>query len=338
MKKRKLKVKNLIILIVILCAIIASVILLITNLFKNSDNNVDTQGDSSILLKEEYFGNKAIHSDIFKNFDLRKMYDANYFSYSDTKELPFDIYSQNYMLVDISNRNVLYSCGIEDRCFPASLTKLLTLDTLLNVFGDTLDDVSSFTSYQKSILIEDNASLSYIEPNKEYTLRNLCYALILPSGADAAIAIENYFNYKGLDLIDEMNKQAVDLELTSTHVANSIGLDNVDHYMCVDDVFKIVLDILKYSEGKKVLTTLRYYISDDFYVDSTLSSLSTIESVEILGGKTGFTGWAKENIAVYFCKDDNYYLLILTGADGNPYNGEFYHIQDVRKIIEYLFE
>ena len=152
-----------------------------------------------------------------------------------SEEFDFRIHSNAYMLVDMSNFVVQYKYRNDHKIFPASLTKIVTLDTVLNL-ADSLDDLSYVTYDQVEALIREDASLAYIQRDYDYTLRDLLYALILPSGADGALALENYFSDKGMDLVEEMNKLCDRLGCTNTHFANTNGLQADDHYTSVYDL------------------------------------------------------------------------------------------------------
>ena len=260
----------------------------------------------------------------------------NEFDYSEMKMLDIDLYSNAYMLIRLNDFHVLYGKNINSRIYPASLTKIVTMDTVLNNVND-LSDTSSYTYDDYYELIDANASVAGLEINEEYPIRELLYALVLPSGADAGRALENYFKAHGRDLVEEMNVLVNRLGLEDSHFTNTAGLHDDDLYTCLDDYARIVVDTLLNDDGKAVLKCFRYELEDGTVLRSTLESLNDIGNVTVYGGKTGFTGEAGENIMVLYSHDDRSYLLILAGAPGNPYAGQLYHFNDVNNIIEYLY-
>lgn len=164
-KKRKLRIGRLIFLIVLLSLILSG---LIYALYKIENRN--------------------------EVFD--KELTVNEIDYSEMKELDLDLYSKSYMLVRLNDFKVLYGKNIFDKFYPASLTKVVTLDTVVkNV--DNLNDYSYISNNDYARLIEANASLAGIKVNYDYTLKDLLYALVLPSGGDAGLALENYFSSQG---------------------------------------------------------------------------------------------------------------------------------------------
>lgn len=267
-----------------------------------------------------------------KTVDLSSI---NNFNYDNVKEFDYNIHSQEYLLVRMSDLNVLYSKNADTIIYPASLTKLMTLDAVLHLEND-LDNTSSISYEQVLDLIYEDASLAKIEVDKEYTLRDLLYALILPSGADAAVALENYFSNKGLDLLDEMNRLLIELDCYDTHFENTTGLHDNNHYTTLNDLFKIVMDVLKYDEGRKLLESMCYSTGDNLIMNSSLRLIRDDNAI-VLGGKTGFTTESGQSVMVLFKKNNRSYVLFVANAMGNPYIDQYWHFDDAMEIIDKLY-
>ena len=259
----------------------------------------------------------------------------NNFNYDDAKEFEFDIHSQEYMMIKISDLSVLYKKNTEKIIYPASLTKLVTLDTVLNKV-ENLDDKSYVTRKQIDDLIAEDASLAYIEPDYQYTIEDLLYCLILPSGADAAKALENYFETKNMNLIEEMNIQSSNLGCENSNFVNSTGLHDDNHYTTLDDLFKVIMDILRYIKGREILETIWHITEDGIQLGSSVAPV-VIDDGNILGGKTGYTPESGQSIVVLFRKDNRSYLLMLANAMGDRKQKQYWHYEDAIEIINRLY-
>ena len=308
-KKRKLKIGRLLLVIFVLLALITVSGMTLNRIIKS-------RNDGYVFNKDELY--------------------INDFDYSEMKSLDLDLYSGSYMLIRLNDFKVLYGRNINSRIYPASLTKIVTMDTVLKNVKD-LDDVSSYSDEDYEELIEANASVAGLKVNTPYTIKELLYALVLPSGADAGKALENYFHDHGMDLVEEMNELVKSLGLSDTHFTNTSGLHDDDLYTSLDDYARIVTDTLLDPQGKEILKSFRYELEDGTVLKSTLERLQDLDGVEIYGGKTGFTGEAGENIMVLYSHENRSYLLILANAPGNPYAGQLYHFNDVSNILEYLY-
>lgn len=260
----------------------------------------------------------------------------NIINENDAKTFDFEINSRGYILMRLNDLNVLYKSNTSEKIYPASLTKILTLDTILNLCDD-LNETSSVSSSQMADLISQDASIAYLKVDKQYTLQELLYALVLPSGADAALALDNYLNEKGYDLVEQMNIQASSLGCSNSHFTNSTGLHDDNHYTSLDDLFTITLDCLKYEQGREILQTMSYENSDGETYKSTLKYIAGC-NVDVLGGKTGFTTVAGQLIMVFYNKDNRSYLLMLSNAPGNSYIDQFLHYEDCINIFGRLYD
>ena len=259
----------------------------------------------------------------------------NEFNYDDVTTLDFDVHSSEYLLVRTSDFKVLYSKDANTIIYPASLTKLMTLDTVLHLEND-LYQTSSITYDQVWDLIYDDASLANIRIDTEYTLKDLLYALVLPSGADAAVALENYFSNKGLNLVEEMNKQLKELGCYDTNFVNTTGLHDDNHYTTLNDLLKIVMDVLKFDEGRQLLETMYYYTEDDLLMRSSVRSIKN-NKAEILGGKTGYTTESGQSVIVLYKANNRSYILLLANAMGDYSLEQYWHYDDAMEIINQLY-
>lgn len=267
-----------------------------------------------------------------KHVDLDSI---NNFNYDNVQELDFDIHSQEYMLVRMSDFKVMYSKDADKKIYPASLTKLMTLDVVLNN-ASSLDEKSYVTYEQVMDLIEQDASLADLWTDYDYSLRDLLYALILPSGADGAVALENYFADRGMNILDEMQKQLEKLGCNDTHFVNTTGLHDDNHYTTLNDLLKIVMDILSFEDGRIILETMYYDNDFNLSLGSTLRRIYS-NKTQVLGGKTGFTDESGQSVIILFKANNRSYLLMIANAMGDPYRDQLWHYDDAMEIMNRLY-
>ena len=269
----------------------------------------------------------------------------NELDYSEMQELDLNLYSNEYMLIRLNDFKVLYGKDLDNKFYPASLTKVMTLDVALDLTED-YSDTSTLSYEQYWELIADDASVAGLYPEKDQTVNDLFYELILPSGADAAVALNNYsVNKTGTDLVTFMQDKVNELGLENSSFSNTTGLDDEHLYTSLNDYAKIVMDVLKNEEGKQVLKTLTYPFNNHLPdVDDTLTHTlikyidisDRDDGVEILGGKTGYTPKAGQNVVVLYTYENRSYMLILAGASGE--SSEHTNLKDVMTILNYLYD
>lgn len=252
-----------------------------------------------------------------------------------------DIHSKAILLQNINTEEILIEKNKNKKVAIASLTKLITAYLLLETETNLEKNV---TIDQRIIddLTAEGASLSGYKSKDELTIEDLAYGIVLPSGGDAALAAANYIAGSEKDFVEKMNQLAKELEMTHTHFKNATGLDARNHYSTVEDLSKFMTVALKNQNFRKLVTTTTYQTDgtidtpEGYYVESTLlkdSADLSIANGQILGGKTGYTEKAGQCLISLAEIKGEFYLLITTGADGNPFT-EQYNMADARLIYE----
>ncbi len=155
--------------------------------------------------------------------------------------------SPHVILSDVTSGRVLYSKNADAKCYPASLTKLMTaIVAVENAQPDAI-----FTIGDEIYMIDPQSSRAYLTVGTRLTLENLLQALLLPSGNDAAYAVAVQIGriIEANDTLDKnaavdafckkMNDKAAALGCTGTHFSNPDGIDADDHYTTAADMLKI---------------------------------------------------------------------------------------------------
>lgn len=249
-----------------------------------------------------------------------------------------DINSKYVYFYNIDRDNVIYELNSTDEISIASMTKIMTAIVAIENIDD-LDATVTLTSNDFKGLKEANASTAGFKTGEVVTYRDLLYGLMLPSGADAALALSNNIAGSEKKYVELMNQKAEELNLENTHFSNTTGLDAKDHYSSVYDVSIILKYALNNEEFKEIFTTKKYVTSNKrMTFESTLYSMSKrnkLDTEYILGSKSGYTydaGLCLASIAEY---NGEVYLLVTAGADYK--SKKPYHILDSHEIYQYYF-
>lgn len=238
-----------------------------------------------------------------------------YFISITVEALDFNIDSNNAILYNTLEDKVMYEKNSKERVSIASLTKITTAIVALESI-DNLDDKVVLTNEDFVGLREANASVAGFQIGEEVTYRDLLYGLMLPSGADAALALcRNIANSKE-EFVELMNKKAEELKMVDTHYVNPTGLDDEKHYSTVNDVLTIFKYALKNEDFRKIISSSSYITSNKkhtFY--STLTKANNLEMDYLIGGKTGTTDNAGLCLASLANYDDTDFILVTTKAE-----------------------
>lgn len=243
-----------------------------------------------------------------------------------------DITAQYAILYDINSSTVLYEKQSNQRCYPASLTKLLTAAVAMNVCKDK-DMV--FEVGDELMYVEPDASSAYLVKNEKLTLEMLIDGLLLPSGGDAAYVIavnvgRYYANDENLpiqDAIDTfvnlMNLTANEIGATNSHFVTPDGYHNEDHYTTAVDMLKISLyamnfPVIKQSVSKTYASYTIISGEEHTWYNSNylLAQNSTYYYSKAKGLKTGYTDEAGQCLSAYAIDGDKEVIAIVFKSEG----------------------
>ena len=132
-------------------------------------------------------------------------------------------------VVNLDTNIVVYEKNSETPLSAASLTKLMTTLLLLENYQDQLDSISlTAPSYVYDLIWEQstNASSADIRRGETQSLRNLLYAMLLPSGNEAAYIVADYMGGGSIDnFVAMMNDEAKAVGCTGTTFVDPCGLN-----------------------------------------------------------------------------------------------------------------
>jgi len=269
----------------------------------------------------------------------------SYSEYTDKSEA-LNITSGYGILVDLDKNEVIASKGAEQRIYPASMTKILTLIIACERLPDksatyTFDDLEMLDA-----LYLDGASVAGFKINETVTVEDLIYGTVLPSGGDATNALADLIGGGEEGFAEIMNEKIRELGLKNTHFVTSSGLHHPDHYTTCHDMAIILEYAISDPYMRKVLGTYQYTTSkteqhpDGIPLTSTMYSRmkgTEVEGLYIQGGKTGYTNEALNCLASFAanCREDEAMITkpryILVTAYGS---GEYTPVHDAFDVYK----
>jgi D-alanyl-D-alanine carboxypeptidase (penicillin-binding protein 5/6) len=201
-------------------------------------------------------------------------------------------------LLDADTGHVLVNIHGEQRLPMASTTKIMTaimtidkanLNQIVTIKQDAIDEVK-----------KNNGSSAQLVVGDQIRLKDLLYALMLPSGDDAAITIAEVVGGTTDHFVSMMNSYAHQLHLTQTHYINPDGLTyftpqgkpNPDHYTTAADLARLTRYALNNPLFAQIVQLQHFVLPatslHHAYVwDTTNTLLSTYPGAT--GIKTGYT-------------------------------------------------
>lgn len=249
-------------------------------------------------------------------------------------DITISLYSSNAILVDLTSNEVIYERNSHQRTYPASLTKMMTV--LVAIENKTADMMTVDVDF--NALYEEGAAIAGFQNGETVTFEDLLYGIMLPSGADAALTVAKNIAGSEAGFVELMNQKAKALGMTGTHFTNVTGLHDDNHYSTAYDMAMLVKAALYNDDFRAIYSAKSYMASNGLVFTSRMFdrlSSPTFGTVEILGGKTGYTHEAMLCLASYATDGKHEYALVTTHANGSSYTPQ-YHVLDAIYAYNYF--
>ncbi|GGD75885.1 serine hydrolase [Lacimicrobium alkaliphilum] len=244
-----------------------------------------------------------------------------------------EVAAKGYVLMDYQTGKLIASKNADMRLAPASLTKIMTA----YVIGQELK--SGAITMQDMVTVSENAwaknfpesSKMFIEVGKQISVSDLLRGIIVQSGNDACVAMAEHIAGSEDAFASMMNSYAEKLGMTSTHFANSHGLDNPEQFTSPRDMgilsAALINDVPQvyaiYSEKEFTFNGIKQY---------NRNSLLWDRSLNVDGVKTGHTSEAGYSLITSAIQDDMRLISAVMGTESERSRKE-----ENRKLLKYGF-
>ncbi len=252
-----------------------------------------------------------------------------------------DTVSRSAIVMDVDSGAILYEKNIDTQCYPASITKILTV--LLALENSDLNEVVTFSG---DAVFKNEGASSHIgrDLDEQMTMEQCLYAVMLESANECAYAVAEHVGGGDINkFIQMMNDRAKELGCTNTHFSNPNGLPNPDHYVSARDMALISREAYQNKMFDKITGTKSYTIPPtNKHAEPTLlnnhhAMLNFYQTSRYLyppcvGGKTGYTNDAGATLVTYAKKNNMTLVAVTLGGDTQTY------YTDTTNILNYCFD
>ena len=161
------------------------------------------------------------------------------------------------MLLNLSDKKVLYAKGAYNKVYPASITKIMTAMLALK-YGNMDDTV---TISQENVTLESGSQVAGFQAGDQVTMDQLLHCLLVYSANDAASAIAEHIGGSTDKFVEMMNSFAAELGCTGTHFTNPHGLQDENHYTTPYDIYLMLKEALNYPEFTDITQMASYTVA-----------------------------------------------------------------------------
>ncbi|MBI4855949.1 MAG: D-alanyl-D-alanine carboxypeptidase [Acetobacterium woodii] len=254
---------------------------------------------------------------------------------------------EGVIIFEKNSGDILFQQKQNDKFYPASTTKLMTALVAIE-HGDLTEN---FTVGDEILSLAEDSSMAGLEEGEVISLNELLYALLLPSGNDAAETIavnigrkitgdNSVSSEKAYEaFVKAMNTKAKELEMTGSNFTNPHGLQNENHYTTPADLLKLAQAAFgnetisavtrskihevqtnkvkhKWNNSNLLLYSNFNELSEDYRVANNLSAgTNPVFNGYATSGKTGFTEEANKCLVFEGEGNDKNMIGVILNAD-----------------------
>ena len=143
---------------------------------------------------------------------------------------PPNITAKSAIVIEAFTGKIIYGKNTEERRYPASTTKIMTLITALE--QGNLEDVLTVSTNAANT----EGSSIYLEAGERLKMVDMLYGVMLLSGNDATVAVAEHISGSTEKFAQLMTNKAHAIGAVHTNFTNPNGLPNPNHYTTAHDL------------------------------------------------------------------------------------------------------
>lgn len=249
------------------------------------------------------------------------------------------IEANSAIVIDAKTGYILYGKNETKRCYPASITKVMTCLVALEHVNMT----DTITFSEDAIWgIERDSNHIALDVGEQITAEQCFYGILLQSANEAAWGMAEHVGGSLEGFADMMNQKAAELGCKDTHFVNANGLHDDNHYTTAYDMALITQAAIQNPMFRTIDETTYYQIPptnlceeprDLWHQLKMLYPTSPYYYEPLEGGKTGFTDQARNTLVTYAEKNGMELICVMMDCEGaaNCY-------KDTAALYDYYFD
>lgn len=226
--------------------------------------------------------------------------------------------SKAALIMDYDSAEIIYSRNENEKLFPASITKIMTL--LLALEALERGDIS----LQDEVPITHNAagmggSQLFLSQGDVVDMESLLIGITVGSGNDASVAVAEYISGSEGAFVELMNERALELNMNNTSFINPTGLHHDEHYSTAYDIALMGRELLKHN---LFFRWSKIWMNENFLEGRIRSGKVFLSNTNRMvrfyrgcdGIKTGYTREAGHSIATTAKRNGTRFIAVVLNA------------------------
>ena len=242
------------------------------------------------------------------------------------------------IVMDAKSGKILYAKNIDEKHYPASITKILTTLVAIENCDDLYEEVTFSTEAVNNL--EEGSTHIGIKAGEKIPMLDVLYGIMLESANEACNGAAEHIAGSNEEFVKLMNKKAEELGCDNSHFVTTNGLHDKNHYDTARDMATITKAALENDTFRQVACSVHYQMTPtnkekegrQLWNHHKMVKKTMFPYKGVEGGKTGYTTKAGGTLVTFAKRGDQ--ELISVVLQGNGY--ELY--KDTIKMLDYGFK
>ncbi len=249
------------------------------------------------------------------------------------------ISARTAVLIDASTGQVIYEKNMDQKMYPASITKIMT--SILAI--ENLDMADMLTASEEAIdAVPRDTSNIALDYGEEISVEDLLYATLLASGNDSSNVLACGVSGSTDEFAKLMTDKAKEYGAKNTNFVNANGLHDENHYTSAYDMAQIMRHAISNETFCKIVGTVLYEAMPTNKQEEVRVFANSHQMIKntpyiydgTIGGKTGWTTNAGHTLVTAAKRDDTTLIAVVMDA-GDSIDVKF---EETVSLFNYGFE
>ena len=246
-----------------------------------------------------------------------------------------DILADTGVLMETETAEVLYDKGMNEKRYPASITKILT--ALLALENSSPEDEVVFSARSLEGMYEGtNVGM---QEGEILTMDQCLKIMMIRSANEVANQIAETVGGTREEFSNMMNARAAEIGCENTHFTNPSGMPDDNHYTTAYDMALIFREALNNEQFRELIGTVDFFIeptnrnAEQRYVHSNHHLfVSTVPQhyEGVIGGKTGNTQIGGSSLVTGVERDGTNFIAVVMKTEDH-----LFCCEDTTKLFDY---
>lgn len=242
---------------------------------------------------------------------------------------PLELNAKAAVLMEGQSGQILYHKRLDERLYPASITKILT--AIIAIESGKLDEMVTVSRRAATV----GGTRVYLEEGEQKSLENLVYALMINSGNDAAVAIAEHVGGSVEQFARMMNEKARAIGATHSHFVNPSGMPDDAHVTTARDMALITRYAMRNGTFRQIVGAKEFPWTGAGWQPGKITNHNRLlwDYRGATGVKNGYTKEAQYTFVATAERNGQQLIAVVLNVPGPQKNV----YRDLKQLLDYGF-